>query len=453
MFCSKCGHQLDDDAIFCPKCGHNTGAAAQSTAYTKKPAHYKTSEKSNWKIENIERYAPLAALLPLCFYILNLVLSIFSAIPIIGYVFRLVSALVHTAFILAPLAATAGLVYVAIKKQVYGKIYTWLAPIATLTALPAIVVTNGTVVIFFIISLVLGLEAAARMTINQKPIDSPFNASDAVNTFKKLAKDNAAKNDNSRTNYNNTNHTTNTPNTDNTANVNYYNTNYAYNTYNTTVQYQAQPMPEVMGRSDFDGSGIELLGYYILAAIVSVCTLGIATPWMICKIYKWKISHTLIDGKRLTFTGTGGSLLGHWLLWEFLSIITLGIYSFFAHVALRKWEVSHTFIESEPILPNSTTSDFDGKSIQYFGYGLLNLILIMCTLTLAFPWTMSIIQKWDTKHQLINGKRLYFDGTGGGFLKEYIIIFLLTLVTLGIYYPWATIRMNKYIYRHTHFVI
>lgn len=152
----------------------------------------------------------------------------------------------------------------------------------------------------------------------------------------------------------------------------------------------------------FDGSGLELLGYTFLLILVSGITCGIAAPWMICKIYKWRVSHTVINGKRLTFTGTGASLLGHWILWEILTVITLGIYAFFAHVALRKWELSNTFIEGKPIVANGKESYFDEGSLAYFGYGFI-----------------------------------------GG---------LLLLITCDIYEPWGNFRMNKYIVRHTDFV-
>lgn len=173
---------------------------------------------------------------------------------------------------------------------------------------------------------------------------------------------------------------------------------------------------------------------------------------MICKIYKWRLSHTVINGKRLTFTGSGGSLLGHWILWEILTVITCGIYGLFVHVALRKWELQHTYIDGEPIVANGNESYFDGGSMAYVGYSLLGGLLLAVTCGLAYPWVMAMIQKWDTKHQVINRRRLEFSGSGLGFLGEYLIILIFTVITCGIYAPWGTVRMNKYIISHTDFV-
>jgi uncharacterized membrane protein YjgN (DUF898 family) len=63
-----------------------------------------------------------------------------------------------------------------------------------------------------------------------------------------------------------------------------------------------------------------------------------------------------------------------------------------------------------------------------------------------------MIQRWDVKHQNISNRRLVFSGTGLGFLGEYIIIALLSLITCGIYSSWGQVRLLKYITRHTDFV-
>ncbi len=42
-----------------------------------------------------------------------------------------------------------------------------------------------------------------------------------------------------------------------------------------------------------------------------------------------------------------------------------------------------------------------------------------------------------------------FTGTGSEYFKIWIVNLLLTLITCGLYYPWAKVRKNKYIYRNT----
>ena len=98
-------------------------------------------------------------------------------------------------------------------------------------------------------------------------------------------------------------------------------------------------------KSYFDGGVLNYLLLQIVNTFIIVFTFGIGTPWAICRTYKWKESHTVINGKRLKFNGTAGSLFIHWIKWFLLTIITFGIYSFWLHIALEKWIVSNTELQ------------------------------------------------------------------------------------------------------------
>jgi len=45
---------------------------------------------------------------------------------------------------------------------------------------------------------------------------------------------------------------------------------------------------------------------------------------------------------------------------------------------------------------------------------------------------------------------LSFSGSGGEYFRIWIVNLCLTIVTLGIYSPWAKVRRNKYLYGHSH---
>ena len=97
-----------------------------------------------------------------------------------------------------------------------------------------------------------------------------------------------------------------------------------------------------MEKSYFDGGLLQLIGWKLLGALVTICTLGICYPWAVCMVYNWEIKHTVVEGKRLEFDGTAVRLFGNWIKWLFLCIITLGIYSFWVAISIRKWKVKHT---------------------------------------------------------------------------------------------------------------
>jgi uncharacterized membrane protein YjgN (DUF898 family) len=64
-------------------------------------------------------------------------------------------------------------------------------------------------------------------------------------------------------------------------------------------------------------------------------------------MWKFIISHAVVDGKRLSFDGTGGQLFGNWIKWFLLSVITCGIYGFWVAPRLYNWVVSHTHLENK----------------------------------------------------------------------------------------------------------
>ena len=215
----------------------------------------------------------------------------------------------------------------------------------------------------------------------------------------------------------------------------------------------SDPYSGFTGESYFDGSGFELLGYEILTRVVSLLTCGIATPWILVKVYEWRISHTVIDGKRQHFNGTGGQLFGNWIKWWLLTLITCGLYGFYLPVALQKWETSHTTYEGSPEMFTSvaySNSWFEGTFGGFIGNNIICYLLTMVTCGIAYPWGRTLLVRWTTEGERIDGDRYYYEGSGGGMFGEYIICFLLSIITCGIYSSWATCRLNRYIISNTH---
>lgn len=97
-----------------------------------------------------------------------------------------------------------------------------------------------------------------------------------------------------------------------------------------------------MNRSYFDGGLLSYIGHSLLATIITALTFGICAPWGIVLLYRWKVEHTVIEGRRLQFHGTATGLFGQWIKWLFLTIITAGIYGFWLHIKLEQWKTKHT---------------------------------------------------------------------------------------------------------------
>jgi len=231
------------------------------------------------------------------------------------------------------------------------------------------------------------------------------------------------------------------------------------------TERQAEALKQAMATSGyatpdkvsyFDGRLIQFVGWGLLGIIVIPFSLGFAFPWWLCKIYGWKVKHTIVEGKRLRFAGTGMSLFGHWILWSFLTIITLGIYGWWLVVSVNKWLAKNTTFadaenESQATASTENLSYFDGRLIQFVGWGLLGIIVIPFSLGLALPWWLCKIYGWKVDHTIVEGRRLKFNGTGMSLFGHYILWSFLTIITLGIYGWWLVISVNKWLVKNTFF--
>lgn len=114
------------------------------------------------------------------------------------------------------------------------------------------------------------------------------------------------------------------------------------NGFGAAYQPVGNSLNMVTGCSEFDGGLLQLIGWGIVAILLTVCTLGLGFPWAYCIMISWETKHTIINGRRLVFDGTGLQLIGKWIVWILLTIITFGIYSFWLGIKLKQWQVSHT---------------------------------------------------------------------------------------------------------------
>ena len=96
-------------------------------------------------------------------------------------------------------------------------------------------------------------------------------------------------------------------------------------------------------------------------------------------------------------------------------------------------------------------SKFTGGLFSLIINSLLCALLTVITLGLAYPWAMCMRERWIASHTYIDGKQLVFDGTGMQLIGNYIKWLILTVITLGIYAFWLTIKLKQWKVKHTHF--
>ena len=96
-------------------------------------------------------------------------------------------------------------------------------------------------------------------------------------------------------------------------------------------------------------------------------------------------------------------------------------------------------------------SYFDGGLLQLIGWNLLGFFITICTVGICYPWAVCMVYNWETKHTVVEGRRLKFTGTAIGLFGLWIKWLLLCIITLGIYGFWVKISLLKWKVKHTEF--
>lgn len=97
-------------------------------------------------------------------------------------------------------------------------------------------------------------------------------------------------------------------------------------------------------------------------------------------------------------------------------------------------------------------SYFDGGLLQLLGWKILGSLITILTLGICYPWAVCMVYNWEIKHTVVDGKRMEFDGKAIQLFGNWIKWFFLTIITIGIYGFWLDIKVKKWKTKHTHFV-
>ncbi len=76
------------------------------------------------------------------------------------------------------------------------------------------------------------------------------------------------------------------------------------------------------------------------------------------------------------------------------------------------------------------------------------LLVALVFLAFGSAWQAVIGLRWETRHTIIRGQRLYFDGTVWQLFGNILKWSILTLITLTIYGWWLPIKWRKWVTKH-----
>ena len=169
----------------------------------------------------------------------------------------------------------------------------------------------------------------------------------------------------------------------------------------------------------FNGKLGEFIGIILLGGLLSVITLGIYSPWFIKNIQKFFINNSSYDSNNPEFEGTGGSLFVILTLTLILPIIIISIFQ-------GLFMISHPNVFS---------------TLYSVLYQIFVLIILIPYIYFVYKWSVDI----KFKDYTINWETNFWQSSG-----KILTQICLSIITIGIYYPLATLKLYKYFAERTY---
>lgn len=216
-------------------------------------------------------------------------------------------------------------------------------------------------------------------------------------------------------------------------------------------------------RSYFDAPALELIGWRMLAVLITLASLGFAFPWAVKIVVRWETEHTVINGRRMRFTGGGVQLLWRYLLWlvitggigaacvllllrdphnywVMLGLLPLTVCGWLFGLSIERWRIRNTVYADDADTPSVITA----SAAAWFGRQLLLVLGTVFTLGIGYAWFKRQLLRWKAEHTVIGGGSMTFRGTAGQLFGRSLLWLLLTVVTAGIYGSFVPVRYLRW---------
>lgn len=236
----------------------------------------------------------------------------------------------------------------------------------------------------------------------------------------------------------------------------------------------------------FGGSVPKYLGMVLLGLFLSIITLGIYIPWFVRKIFRYIAGETSFKQKPFRFEGKGGKLLPVIFLTLLIPVTAMSCAAFYffyragflknGHTAMTP-EFSAYLIRHIPVFIagaavfillmavflflfykwaingmayENLRGNWNVRFLPSTGFILLQVLFVIVTAGIAFPAAFLILYRYFAgKVETVDGNqvtgKVRFEGDIGRGFGLIWGQFLLSLITLGIYAPWAICKVGDYV--------
>ena len=220
-------------------------------------------------------------------------------------------------------------------------------------------------------------------------------------------------------------------------------------------------------RFQFHGEGGELFKIFIVNALLTFVTLGIYYPWAKASLKQYLYRETEFEGNRFQFHGTGKEMFIGMLKTVLFLVCVLGIGNLLGRFVHIFAGAAFTYITILAIIPfaivsslkyNYSRSSWRGIHFGYRGTNgdmarefYVGILLTILTLGIYGAWYSVRLHKEIQANSRFGDVEFEFTGKGGELFGKMIVGYLLMIVTLGIYGFW--LRADLYNYYNDHTVI
>lgn len=97
--------------------------------------------------------------------------------------------------------------------------------------------------------------------------------------------------------------------------------------------------------------------------------------------------------------------------------------------------------------------EFKGGAATYWGTAILGGLITILTIGIFYPFALVLLERWRAKHCYIDGRQLVFTGSAIGLFGRWLLWLLLIFITLGIYSFWVIPAIQKWKWENTSFAL
>lgn len=218
----------------------------------------------------------------------------------------------------------------------------------------------------------------------------------------------------------------------------------------------------------------KFFGTILLGIFLSIITLGIYFPWFVRNLQRFLINNSYYNDASLNFLGKGQSLLLIITLTAIVPIVILTLlmikfigvdvntqpfwvrylYQIISYVIMIPY-IYYVYKWMVNIKYKDYVVKWNTRLIPSIGKIAIELILSLITFGIYLPLAFLRLYKYfieKTESNIVDNKMVKF-GYDIDMLNDYLLILgqiLLTIVTLGVYYPWAFCKITARILGKTY---